>query len=285
MSTPNHMNLDTYKTFFATLPERSARFLRMYGMYVLLGILALVVLLIIFLAVSLRALPGDSLYGVKTRVVEPTIRIFYLTPKMQADHSIGVLERRLRELESISKDQATTTSETLGNFAWLVQSEVRRANDALASTGSLSGKDALNIHLGILSAADAHQTLARASEEFASIEDTIGEARGDAYRAFETKARDFASTTPDEAGSYLSEQLTALEGELSTVAQGSTAQNRALDRLEDAQDAIMANELGDAIVFILRARQAIAVDQYLFDSERGPQSGDAPIPAPTTEGQ
>lgn len=257
----------------------------MYGMYVLLAALALIVLLVVFLVVSLQALPGESLYSVKTRVIEPTSRVFRVTPRMQAAHSIGLLERRLRELESMSTDQATTTPEALERFASLVHAEVRRADDSLASARSLAGGSALDLHLHILSAADAHQTLARSAEEFASVEEEIESARGDAYRAFETKARDFASTTPEDASSYLSEQLTTLEGEMGTVAHGSSAENRAMDRLEDAQDAIMTGNIGDAIIFILRARQAIAVDRYLFDSERGPQRGDAPIPAPNTEGQ
>lgn len=279
------MNLETFNTFITDLRGHTARFFRMYGRYVLLAVLAIIVLLVIFLVVSLQALPGEPLYGVKTRAVEPALRVFRVTPRMEVSHSIGLLERRLGELGSLSTDQATTTPEALGQFASLVQAEVHRANDSLAKADSLPGAKVLDLHLVILSAADAHQTLARATPEFASIEDAMENARGDAYRAFEMKARDFATTSPEDAGSYLSEQLTTLEAEMGTVAHGSSAENRAMDRLEDTQDAIMTGNIGDAIIFILRARQAIAVDRYLFDSERGPQAGDAPIPQPTTEGQ
>lgn len=274
--------MQSYETLFNNVRERSLAFMRMYWRHILIAFVVILVLLLGVSLVSYRALPGESLYGFKTRIVEPTAHVVRFTPRMQASHSIDVLERRLKELEALQNDSATSTPETLGNFAWLVQREVDRANSALLRSGS--PEKALDLHLKILSTADAHQTIVRSSEEFWSVEETIEDARGNAYRGLETTARNFASTSAEAAGSYLGDQLRVLEAELGSVASGSDAETRATARLSDAQDAIAQGDLGDAIVFVLRARQAIAVDQYLFDSERGPQRGVTPE-TPTTEGQ
>ncbi len=277
------MDTQTLNTFFTNAQNRLVWFFRTYGLYVLMGIGVLVVLLLVFAFITFRALPGQSLYGVKTKVFEPIAHAVRVTPGMQAAYSAHVLERRLRELQALSTDTATSTPEALNVFAALVQKEVRRADDSLGAS-SMSPESALDLHLKILSATDANQTLTRSNAEFAPVEEMIEDARGDAYRAFNGAVHDFASTSPEAAGSYVGEQLRLLEGEITTIARGSDAEVRALARLSDAQDAISEGNVGDALVFVLRARQAIAVDRYLFDSERGPEQG-APMPQPTTEGQ
>ncbi len=123
------------------------------------------------------------------------------------------------------------------------------------------------------------------TSEFEPIEETLEDARGRAFTALEETTHTFASSSPTSATSRLGDEIRALETELPQVADGSQAKTRALAHLDNARDAIAEGNIGSALFFIFRARQAIVVDGYLFDSERGLTEESTDIPPPQTEGQ
>jgi hypothetical protein len=68
------------------------------------------------------------------------------------------------------------------------------------------------------------------------------------------------------------------------VAFGSTAQKTIARRAEDTADALRENNFKDALSYILKAQQAIIVDEFLFDAERGPIDGVPIEPGAMPEG-
>lgn len=257
-----------------------------YRLPILIGVALLLIGgsgLIAFL--SSRTLPGDAFYTTKTEFMEPMIGATKFSSSQKAHYNVSLLERRLHELQLLRTDTATTTPEALSAVASLVQDEVKNTEESLSVMRRDTPERTLDILLDMLTVTDAHSTLSRTVPEFEPLEETLEDARGRAFDLLKETTHAFASSSPTSAASRLGDEIRTLETELPDVADGSQAKVRALQHLDNARDTIAAGDIGDALFFIFRARQAIAVDGYLFDSERGLTDDEPAPPQVPTEGQ
>lgn len=244
----------------------------------LVPIIAVLLVLVIIVGVgyqSLNSLPGDKFYPVKVGFVEPTIRLTKLTSDDRSNYDINRMKARLDEMKVLMRDDATTTPETLETMGRLIDSYTNDALDALNSDSSLSYEERIIIMSELSNVSQAEETLAKTFPEFEPMRDLLGESQGKITDSLESLIETFASTSPSEdVNAFLSAQINEVSEAIKEVAQGSNAQKQAISRINNANEDIIDGKTSNAIVWLVRAKQSIAVDQYLWDSERGPLDGE-----------
>lgn len=250
--------------------EATPNYMRMYGVYAIVGVAALLVAMVVFSYIASSSLPDGRLYSFKTNVVERIIGYTKIGVGSHASYNIILLEARLAELQTLSRDQATTSPDTLVGVARRIDSYT---NDILASlndSGAVGTTEHVDILLRLASVTNAEDTLIDDTDEFAPMKESIKVSRGAVTDTLKSAVQTFASSSsPEIVGEYIGSHIEAVIADIPKLAQGSRAQKLAIARVNDMNESMIDGNTADALIFILRARQAIAVDAYLFDAERG----------------
>ena len=237
----------------------------------ILGILALVLAIFIILAfVADSSTPDEKLYDFKTKVVEPVVKATKLSDGSKLAYTSTLLQKRVAELLVLYSDQSTTSPQTLDRLAQLTQKHTNDSVEIIKNTTSLSVQEKINALSLITNTTRAFETLADDWEEFDSIKNYSDDMQNLSQDTLKSEVEKFASTSDaSTVTAFIGEQLNLVGEEIKTVAENSRAQKLALTRIYDAGESITDGKFAEALSYILRARQAIAVDTYLYASERG----------------
>ncbi len=232
----------------------------------------LVTAFICFVAVAFIAkdtTPDQKLYNFKTNIVEPVIRATKLSDDSELRYTSSLLEKRVAELLTLYSDKATSTPEVLDKLASLTQQHTGDSVWIIQNTSTLTPQEKILALAKISNTARAFETLTDVSEEFASIKDYSGEIQNVSQDGLKAEVERFASTSDATSiTTFIGEQISVVGEEIKTVAQNSRAQKLALARIDEAGEYITDSKFAEAIYALMRARQAIAVDTYLYASER-----------------
>lgn len=252
----------------------------------IVGILA--ILLVVFIALALIAnnsTPDQKLYSFKTTVVEKVIRATKLSEDSKLEYTNGLLEKRVSELLTLSNDQATSSPETLDRLASLTQQHTGDSVWMIEHSNSLSSQEKITALASITNTTRALETLADSLAEFEPIKDYTSDIQNIGQDSLKTQVTSFASTSDATAiSTFTGDLITKAGEEIKTVAQNSRAQQLALMRIDEAGEYITDAQFGGAIYALLRARQAIAVDRYLYATERGEGATETPDTETIPEG-
>lgn len=251
-----------------------------------LGILALVLVLFIVLAyIADTSTPDEKLYEFKTSVVEPVVRATKLSDNSKLSYTSYLLQKRVAELLVLYSDQSTTSPKTLDRLASLTQQHTDDSVWIIQNTNSLSAQEKIRALANITNTTRAFETLTDDWEEFDSIKNYSGDIQNVSQDSLKAEIEKFASTSEAEVvTAFIGEQINLVGEEIKTITQNSRAQRLALTRIDDAGESITEGKLADGLNFILRARQAIAVDTYLYASERGEGASETYDPGEVPEG-
>ena len=236
----------------------------------LLGILAIALVAFISLAIMAnKTTPDQKLYNFKTTVVEPVIRATKLSDSSKLEYTTTLLEKRVAELLVLYSDQGTSSEQTLDRLASLTQQHTGDSVWIIENTHSLSPQEKILALLAITNTTRAFETLTDDWAEFATIKDYSNDIQDISQNGLKTEVGKFASTSDATAiTTFVGEQISTVGEEIKTVTPNSQAQKIALGRLEETGEYIPEAKFADAIYALMRARQAIAVDRYLYASER-----------------
>lgn len=267
------------KPYSFTVPKKTV-------LIIISGIIAIALLAFIVLAViANKSTPDQKLYGFKTTVVEKVIRATKLSEDSKLEYTNTLLEKRVAELLVLSTDQSTSSPETLDRIASLTQQHTGDSVWMIDHSDSLSFEEKINALASITNTTRALETLADNSEEFESIKDYTSDIQNIGQDSLKVQVTTYASTSDTTAiSAFTGDLITKAGEEIKTVAQNSRAQQLALQRINDAGEYITDARFGDAIYALLRARQAIAVDRYLYANERGEGATEAPNTEAIPEG-
>lgn len=252
----------------------------------ILGILALVLAIFIILAfVADSSTPDEKLYDFKTKVVEPVVTATKLSDGSKLAYTSTLLQKRVAELLVLYSDQSTTSPQTLDRLAQLTQKHTNDSVEIIKNTTSLSVQEKINALSLITNTTRAFETLADDWEEFDSIKNYSDDMQNLSQDTLRSEVEKFASTSDaSTVTAFIGEQLNLVGEEIKTVAENSRAQKLALTRINDAGESITDGKFAEALSYILRARQAIAVDTYLYASERGEGASETYDPGEVPEG-
>lgn len=252
----------------------------------IVGILA--ILLVVFIVVAVIAnnsTPDQKLYKFKTTVVEKVIRATKLSEDSKLEYTNSLLEKRVSELLTLSNDQATSSPETLDRLASLTQQHTGDSVWMIEHSNSLSAQEKITALASITNTTRALETLADSLAEFEPIKDYTSDIQNLGQDSLKNQVTNFASTSDATAiSAFTGDLITKAGEEIKTVAQNSRAQQLALMRIDEAGEYITDARFADAIYALLRARQAIAVDRYLYANERGEGATEAPDTETIPEG-
>ena len=231
-----------------------------------------------------ESMPGDPLYGVKTRITEPSVALLKVSTESRIAYRKTLMERRLHELGTLSHDNATTSEETLGVVSARIGAHTTDTLSLLADS-KLSSESKIQILTSVAGLSAAQDQLVRNTEEFTSMRDAVGAQRKEVGDALDQSIEAFVAEAPQESvQAHLAAHIESVSQKVAMIAPGSEAHARVRARMADAHESLLDGDTAAALDAVLRAESAIAVDGYLWGSERG--EGEIPPPAPvTTEGQ
>lgn len=240
------------------------------SLYILFGVLLLILLTGILTFFSAKALPGEQSYAVKTGIIENIISYTKFGTSAQSLYDIERLKNRLSELKILSSDKATTTPEVLGGVATLIDSHTTDALATLKAAAVFPHEDKINTLATLSEVVNTEAALTDNVDEFAFIASQVRASGQKVDLALTSAIQTFASSSSQgDVSVYLGIQIKDVSNKISHVAPGSTAQRKAIYYVTHAHEAIVAGNMVDALTSILKARKAIVLDEYLFDSERG----------------
>ncbi len=223
---------------------------------------------------SQNSLPGQRLYRFKTDVAEEAIALTKRSAVAKNEYAVSRIERRLSELKALAIDDSTTTPDVLTTVATLTDTHAQLVLGTLTSSDTLSPEQKIDTLSTLSNVTRAQETLVDSAEELTPIHEATSELEQAAAQALSANIENFASTSaPEAVRTYIGNQLSIVSTDISKVANGSRAQNLTIQRISDANESIVDGNMTDALTYILKARQAIAVDAYLFEAERGPVDG------------
>ena len=252
----------------------------------LIGVIAVALLLVVGTTFVARdTMPEDRLYYTKTHTYEGALALTKLSESAKLAYDISRTEARLAELQSLVADQATTSPEVAIEVGNLVEIHTKHFVTTL-NDSSLSLTDRIDTLAKIDAVAKAAERVVDDNEELTSAKEAIERGR-DAIDESRRVAMESLSSSDDTAAiqKYLQVLIARVGERIGTVAQGSDAQRIALMRINDANDAIEEMDFGHALIALLRADQAIDLDQYLYAAERGEGPQKKGAGPETTEGQ
>ena len=252
----------------------------------MLGIFIIAVASFIAVAfVAETSTPDEKLYEFKTKFVEPVLSKTKLSDESKLDYTSSLLQKRVAELLVLYTDQSTTSPQTLNSVANLTHKHTADSVWLIENTNALTAQEKITALSYITNTTRAFETLTDDWEEFDSIKDSSGDTQNLSQNSLQSEVEKFASTTDaTTVSAYIGEQLTIVGEEIKDVAPNSRAQRLALTRIDDAGESISDGKFAEGLNFILRARQAIAVDKYLFASERGEGAPETYDPGVIPEG-
>lgn len=280
---------DTPRIIDATIVTKAAprRFITGKRVAITVGVL-LVLGITSFIVLTNRAkdsLPGDSLYNFKTNISEELIARTKLTSTGKANYAVSRLEKRVRELQLLAADNATSSDDALNRIATLSQAHADTVTKYIIEDQSVSLEQKIDSLAGFAGITRAQETIIDDTVEFTPITETISRVESTANDALRSSIDTFASSSdPVTVAAYLEKQIAEVSNILPTVANGSRAQRLATRRINDATEAIADGALGEGIYYILKAKEAIAVDGYLYAAERGFVDGISEEAGPIPEG-
>jgi hypothetical protein len=221
--------------------------------------------------------PDQKLYEFKTSFVEKVIKATKLSDDSKLEYTNSLLEKRISELLTLFNDQSTSTPETLDRIASLTQQHTGDSVWMIENSNSLSPQEKILALASISNTTRAFESLTDESAEFESIADYSSDIQNISQDGLRNEIKKFASSSdPTVVSTFIGEQITIVGEELKTVAQNSRAEQLARTRIADAGEYISDTKLSDALYSLFRARQAIAIDRYLYASERGEGVTDTP---------
>jgi hypothetical protein len=246
---------------------------------ILAGILTVLLVLVgVGAYVAMQSLPGSKLYSVRTAYVEPFFSKLRFTDSMRASYGVSLLENRLNEMVTLSEDTATTTEVVAYNMTLSAATESQRVISEVESSTSLSPEEKITLLSRAFTITNSMETLAGTVPEFQSVEDALTDVRRDVSTSLRTSIGTFASSSsPENVVAYTNSLLTEVSNEMKFVTHGSTAERQSNARLSDARDAIVDGDMGDAMWSLIRAKEAITRDKFLFASEHGSDSIPEPV--------
>lgn len=255
--------------------------IRLALIIVILGILSFGTVLY----VARGAQPGEPLYTIKTTLTEPAFTLTKLSPTSRISYTTYLLERRIAELTTLAGDTGTSSPELLATVSSLIETHTTDIVDTIENNPNLDGVTKINFLAKADTVTRAAETLSDTTPELTTITDTLTSAENHVGDALTESIASFVTTNAtDTIQSFITTQITAVGTEVVTTAPGSKAQSLVIRRISDAQESIADSKWVDAITYLLRARQAIAVDGYLFSAERGPVDGIEIEAVPVPEG-
>jgi predicted YcjX-like family ATPase len=229
--------------------------------------------------------PDERLYEFKTTVVEKIIKATKLSADSKLEYTNSLLEKRVAELLALANDQSTSTPETLDRLASLTQQHVGDSVWMIENTNSLSSQEKILALAAITNTTRAFESLTDESDEFESITDYSSDIQDLSQDGLRAEIKKFASSSDTTIiSAFIGEQITTIGEEIKTVAPNSRAELLARARIENAGEYIASAEFADAIYALFRARQAIAIDQYLYAAERGEGITETPATDTIPEG-
>jgi hypothetical protein len=236
----------------------------------------------LFLQLLANTLPDDPLYGFKT-TTEKVFGGIQLTNTGRIEHNISMLEARVNELNRYVLKVSSSSPEKLQQIATASEDHTKDALNTLAGDQSIDAPTRINLLARIDATLRAEETLSDMDDTFTPIKDSVGSNENRVNDALRTAVTDFVGqNATDTIEHFIAEKITGLTESIKTIAPGSSAAKVVAKRVQDITEAITDQKYKDAIIAIIHAEQAVAIDGYLFAAERGPVAGvpvnNGPIP-------
>jgi hypothetical protein len=230
---------------------------------IVIGLIVFLILLLIGFMAS-RSLPGESLYAVKTQVLERLDAAVQFGSKNKAANQVHNMETRLSETKELS-EKGDVSEEAIAALHDRVLTHAEVLKQLVEQESSdFSMEDRLFTLNNFASVAGAMETIGENDPDLLTFGDQMEDVRRDTVNIYKDTADIFVqSTTPDNALEFIKNSLGEVSGKLSNEAGISE------ETIDDAEEyiyrlsiAVKEKDYTKAIYSVGEAARFIKIEEY-----------------------
>lgn len=228
-------------------------------------------LLLVFMGTAYAShdsLPGEPLYAVKVHVVEEVIGLTKTTPEDRIAYDIQLMETRLEEIKEITMHPPETIPENLDMLTSQIDQHVTDVTATLADTQSnhISHSEKIKVLTKLSGVTKAQAKIAKENPELTEIAATIDGAQDITSDTLTITVDAFIASEPEAVvRTYLSDQITDIEAYVIASTTDVSTRNAIEDHLHNVGEALIENDITEAVNAILTAQQELHSEEYVHE--------------------
>lgn len=230
------------------------------------GIVILVVVGIVLgiIILTLRSLPGETLYTLKTSGIERVIEKMHIHSQDKAEYQVTRMQTRLQEIKKLARQSAVSEKAITDINTQIVKHRTTINTVVIESIDSAFGKtDVLHTINEFASVAGAIEAVGEHDVKLQTIGDTAEDVRQASEQLYKERVKSFVQTeTPQTVFDYIQKELTDVKNEF-----GSTDVSKATIRssgnyLDRVEPALTKSDLYTAIISIGEAYRILKIEKF-----------------------
>lgn len=241
------------------------------------GIVVLVGILIAcgIIALTLRSLPGESLYTLKTNVIEPLVEKMHIHSESKARYQVTRMQTRLQEIKKL-RLQSTVSEKALTNITAEILKHSTTLDTVIAESidSSFPKTDVLYTVNEFASVAGAIEAISEHDAKLQAVGDTAEDARQASEQLYKTRVKSFVQTeTPQTVLDYIQTELGSVKDAFGSTDISKATIRSSSNYLDRVEPALTKSDLYTAIISIGEAYRILTIEKLGGITASTTQSG------------
>lgn len=217
-------------------------------------------------AVATTSLPGEALYPVKVKVVEPFVGLTKLSETDQLTYQAELFDRRLSEMQELlqsdqlNEDNVTELAMQVGEHGDEIQDLL--AND---TDDSIAPETKLDVLTDVSTTLKTHEFIE--DTEISKKKNSFDDTQKSIAALYTSEAHDFATKQPAGAAEYIQEELAEIDSSVDDIGTTTASTSEIGDYLSDVEQALDTGAIDKALQYTGEVHQIVDLNKNIEDLE------------------
>ena len=236
------------------------------SIYKITGIVVLVGVLIAFciIVLTLRSLPGESMYTLKTNGIEQLVEKMHIHSESKAQYQVTRMQTRLQEIKKLAF-QSSVSEKALTNITTEILKHRTTLDTVVAESidSSFPKTDVLYTVNEFASVAGAIEAVGEHDAKLQIVGDTAEDARQASEQLYKTRVKSFVQTeTPQTVLDYIQTELTSVKNAFGSTDISKATIRSSSNYLDRVEPALTKSDLYTAIISIGEAYRILTIEKF-----------------------
>jgi len=212
---------------------------------------------------TVRSMPGTTLYELKVSGTEELGKYFQIGDHAKASYRLALLDRRLSEIERISTREKKLSDEARTSLETQIVESFEEFNLIIETNDSVSPRELIDLLYQLTTTLYLHDRIMSRTDELDALADAAEERSNTADDFYKGTVHLFvASASEEEIQSYINGKLQLLLRQIDTKDTDTETRLKVNRRLQEIQQAVADNDAAEAVLKVHEALQLLHVAKY-----------------------